>query len=53
LGIWTPTGRSSLSRKRILDRDGENLVDGVHLEVFDVPVSVRLLGLTLIGEWRR
>ena len=27
-------------RMGILDRDGEDLLDGVQLEVFDVPVSV-------------
>ncbi len=30
------------TRKTNLDRDGEDLVDGVRLEVFDVPVSVPL-----------
>jgi len=34
--------RAALVRRRIaiLDRDGEDLLDGVQLEVFDVPVSV-------------
>jgi len=41
-------------RKPILDRDGEDLVDGVQLEVFDVPVSVRLAthGFLGCGLWR-
>jgi len=29
-----------LCHRGILDRDGEDPVDDVHLEVFDVPVSV-------------
>ena len=32
--------QDSPHRSRILDRDGENLADGVQLEVFDVPVIV-------------
>ncbi len=33
-------------RMGVLDRDGEDLVDGVQLEVFDVPVSVPLVVTT-------
>jgi len=42
--MGAPSATPSVSRCPILDRDGEDLVDGVQLEVFDVPVSVSLAG---------
>jgi len=36
-------------RRGILDRDGEDLVDGVQLEVFDVPVSVPPAAIGLVS----